>query len=306
MHWAKVTCLLCNSDQIRLLDTLAPRKLVAAWQERFRIDVSRELNGLAAIELYECAQCHLQFFYPAAAGSSAVYQELESLDWYYLTGKWEHDVALEDIPADADVLEIGCGRGEFIERLGLKTAGRVRGIELNKNAVAAAQAKGLPVSETDLHEIAGDAKEEFDVVCCFQVLEHIAQPFEFLQLCTQLLKPGGRLIVSVPNREGFLRLARNELLDQPPHHVSRWSKAVFEWIRSSLKLGIERVREEPLADYHADWYMDLQFGRFVYVPGVTGLYYRFCRSIALPLIKALRVHKLIRGHTLYTCLRKPQ
>ncbi len=45
----------------------------------------------------------------------------------------------------------------------------------------------------------------FDLVCVFHVLEHVVNPAEFLMLCSQVLKPNGRIIVEVPSLDDPLR-----------------------------------------------------------------------------------------------------
>lgn len=57
----------------------------------------------------------------------------------------------------------------------------------------------------------------YDWVTFFEVLEHQAEPLAFMQMVGKLLRPGGGIAGSVPNRNRF-RLAAYEKSDRPPYH----------------------------------------------------------------------------------------
>ena len=69
-----------------------------------------------------------------------------------------------------------------------------------------------------------DPDRRFDVVCAFQVLEHVADPLAFIAEAKARLNPGGLLFIGVPNRESYVGRLRDFPLDMPPHHVMRWSR----------------------------------------------------------------------------------
>ena len=52
----------------------------------------------------------------------------------------------------------------------------------------------------------------------FQVLEHVASPYDFIRGCVDSLKQGV-LILAVPSSDGFAGMAINNVLDMPPHHA---------------------------------------------------------------------------------------
>ena len=95
------------------------------------------------------------------------------------------------IPDQRGVLEIGCGNGFFLDRLQPLGFDQLTGIELSQEAVAKASPEIRP------HIIQGALRpglfedETFSLVCGFQVLEHLVHPNDDLQLCRQLLLPGG-------------------------------------------------------------------------------------------------------------------
>ena len=75
---------------------------------------------------------------------------------------------------------------------------RVLGSERSPQAARfAADVNGIPMVVGGLDEIADN--ERFDLIILFHVLEHLAQPLEMLRRCSTLLKPGGLIVVAVPN-----------------------------------------------------------------------------------------------------------
>lgn len=105
--------------------------------------------------------------------------------------------------ADASVLDVGCGSGALAEAI-QKKGYQVWGIELNEQAAEAARARGVHrVIQGDITSLAsvrpalGDMR--FDYLVFSDVLEHLYDPFTILTEYASLLKPGGRVLVSVPN-----------------------------------------------------------------------------------------------------------
>jgi SAM-dependent methyltransferase len=95
-----------------------------------------------------------------------------------------------------DVLDVGCGfatTSQFIQRRG----NRVVGIESNADAVAVARTRIAQVIESDLQTVPNLGK--FDAIIFADVLEHLAWPVGVLRKYAELLKPGGTIIVSLPN-----------------------------------------------------------------------------------------------------------
>lgn len=103
-----------------------------------------------------------------------------------------------------DLLDIGCGGGLLAEpmtRLGAK----VTGIDASERNIPVAQAhaeeQGLTIDyrATTAEALAGEGTK-YDVVLAMEVIEHVANPPEFMTTCGALLKPGGLLICSTLNR----------------------------------------------------------------------------------------------------------
>jgi len=174
----------------------------------------------------------------------------------------------------------------------------------SKKLIDDAQKLGRPVHLKNLDDMKLEQSGRFDVACSFQVLEHVSDPAGFLGGCVKLLKPGGRLLISVPNSIGFIRLADNDLLNTPPHHVTRWSKFVFESLPRYFSLELQKILYEPLAPYHISWYANLQLSRLPHVPYLTKVIHFFVLKLVLPLAGRTRFNRFLRGHTIYVHYQK--
>jgi len=95
------------------------------------------------------------------------------------------------------LLEIGCATGELLlqaKQLGAES----HGLEISDYAASVAREKGLNV-------ITGTTDDEpfekcsFDIILCFEVIEHVISPQKFAKQLSSLLKPGGFLLISTPN-----------------------------------------------------------------------------------------------------------
>ena len=100
------------------------------------------------------------------------------------------------------LVDVGCGNGDKL-RLAAQLGWQAQGIELDASAVRAAQAQGLDVKHGG-YELLANYDGQADCVVCSHVLEHVHQPMHMLQLLLASLKPGGVLLLSVPNANSFL------------------------------------------------------------------------------------------------------
>ena len=108
---------------------------------------------------------------------------------------------LERIPLDAtSLLELGCAAGILGQTVKARQKCRYVGVELDP-AVARIAANGLDqasVLDLDCSELPFPP-ETFDCVICADVLEHLKDPWDVLAQIFRLLRPGGHIVVSIPN-----------------------------------------------------------------------------------------------------------
>jgi SAM-dependent methyltransferase len=173
---------------------------------------------------------------------------------YYREQKPEFEFARQYLDGCRKILEIGAGAGAFGASLS-----RVDyvGLELSESAAERARARGLKVSRESLeHHVAHRGARQYDAVCAFQVLEHVPNPRQFLHHAFAALRPGGIAIFSVPDDGSFTPLVRNNVLNMPLHHQTRWRKAVFEYLAHLFDVELVACEREKLADAHLDAYLN--------------------------------------------------
>ena len=92
------------------------------------------------------------------------------------------------------LLEIGCGNGFFLEEALRQGYSPAAGVEPSHEAVAGASEHIRPFLTTGFFRPGLYAPEQLDVVCLFQVLDHLREPNTVLRECGRLLKPGGLML----------------------------------------------------------------------------------------------------------------
>lgn len=110
-----------------------------------------------------------------------------------------HRLVVEMVGRAGRVLELGCSSGYVSERLAA-AGNSVVGVESNDGDARAAErfCERVVVGDLETMELPGSGGE-YDAVLCGDVLEHLRNPVEVLRRVRPLLKPDGRLVVSVPN-----------------------------------------------------------------------------------------------------------
>ena len=144
------------------------------------------------------------------------------------------------------MLDIGCGRGEFLQLM--REAGlAARGIDLDRESVALCLARGLEAEEADLFAWL-DAQPEGSLggIFCAQVVEHLPPERlpDFVRLAATRLERGGLLAVETPNPECLAIFATHFFLD--PTHTRPVPHALMAFYLEEAGMGsIEVHRLSP-------------------------------------------------------------
>jgi len=240
-------CPVCSATLKSTSEEYSLRELLDLWKPiEFSQNVVAALSEQADFtHLFICPECKLEIFLPQIIGTPEFYSELSRQETlhYYEEDKWEFGEALKDLDRDASVIEMGCGSGSFLKKI-KPFVSEVCGIEPNPHAFQVAQGNGLKVFGTaeDISELKG----HFDSAFCFHVLEHVADPTEFLKSISLLVKPGGRIGISVPNQDGPVKFINPCIQNMPPHHATRWHRRTFRFLAEKSGLKIKRMICEPL------------------------------------------------------------
>ena len=127
------------------------------------------------------------------------------------------------------VFDIGCGFAQallYFQNKGMN----VSGLEPSSEGVAYAGSQGIKVFQAGIEELSRIDSESFDIVTIFNVLEHLRHPAETLiNIREKLLKPGGLLVIDVPNEFNDFQVIANAEYDLnewwvcPPNHINYYS-----------------------------------------------------------------------------------
>nr|WP_315382614.1 class I SAM-dependent methyltransferase [uncultured Sphingomonas sp.] len=135
------------------------------------------------------------------------------------------------VPKDAKILEIGCGTGHNLPMLG--AFGEVDAIEIDPAAREIASARlGKPVGASPLPELTGVQPGSYDLIAVLDVVEHIEDDVAALKAMASVLKPGGKILITVPAHQWMWSAH-----DVVNHHKRRYSKATL--LASLEKAGLK-------------------------------------------------------------------
>ena len=102
-------------------------------------------------------------------------------------------------------MDVGCGGGILAESIAQSGADTC-GIDLSEKALKVAELHALEVGANLIYRaisaeaLAQEQPEQYDVVTCMEMLEHVPDPASVVQACARLCKPGGTLFFSTLNR----------------------------------------------------------------------------------------------------------
>ncbi len=125
----------------------------------------------------------------------------EKPEGYY--GQGRTDVIAELEPPLGRVLDVGCGEGGAAGALRAADASWISGIEIMPEPAARAAERYDEVRVGDALEMLGEVTGPFDTILCYDVLEHLVDPAALVRRLREVVSPGGRLHISVPNARHY-------------------------------------------------------------------------------------------------------
>ena len=255
-----------------------PCPLCGATAARLLIPTSIPSAAGPAYHVVACTACELRYTRPLpdAAEFEALYPpgyhtdnstRLWSRDFPRVVLErwvmWERRRDLAALPRGR-VLDVGCGNGGFL--VGLKARGwTVQGTDTSAPGCEVARSRGIPDYHGDLAR-AGFPDGSFDAVTLWHVLEHVADPLAELAEIRRILRPGGRLVVQVPDADSLtLRLCGDRWFpfDVPRHLQHFTPRSLRETLERAGFVAVHERRFQP-TDVAASFY---SFLRLLSPPG---------------------------------------
>jgi len=236
--------------------------------------ITRDLRFDKKGDIYRCLDCELVFLdqnsFQLPAGfyekeyhqSYLTHVEPDALDpsAYFekmlkVSAPWANRF-IEMLSGNETILDMGCSTGHFIHLIKNK-AGAVYGHDLSVKEVAfCKELQGLDVSNQPLEERFKPGT--FDYITLIFVLEHISEPVAFLQYLKTFLKPGGKILIVVPNINdplvSFYDIPEFQSFYYCIEHLFYFNQKsisiLFE--KAGLSGTVLQVQEYPLAN-HLHW-----------------------------------------------------
>lgn len=261
--------------------------LIKGYKKQYNVEVESLLSPAERISIFRCKESGYRFYYPfEISGDSDFYKRLSEIDWYYMPWKWEHEICRNYIKENQRILEVGCGKGDFLKKISSQY-GNIDcvGLELNENSLFSDNK--IEIFNTTIEDFSIVNENSFDIVCSFQVLEHIALVNSFLKANIRCLRDNGLLVISVPNNESFIKYDKSAILNMPPHHMGLWTEESLRKIGEHFNLELLEVLFEPLQPYHFDYYVSLVLIKY---------FGKYLAKIILKFIKVFNLKKIIHRY----------
>lgn len=246
----EASCPVCYSKKARLLYLVdsgqaAQHFVLKEVNEQRFTELRSHIKTLwqrGACDVVRCEECGFCFASPYVAGDGRFYAlAYGNGKPGYPTWKWEFQLTYDTLQdmmrhgnlRDPNVLELGAGNGAFVKRVApaLTPKENVLCTEYSDYGKREISGYGIACLSEDIRDLGSTSRFEghFDVVCMFQVLEHMDNLDTLFEQLTWLTSKHATLFVAVPNAK---RIEFNEcngaLLDMPPNHVGRWNQSCFK------------------------------------------------------------------------------
>ena len=221
-------------------------------------DDTEEVARHNGFRIVRCRRCELVYVNPRPASDALVslYAEYHARDgadeasWNRLMGDVFRESAellcsSQDASRLGRLLDVGCGFGAFVALM-RDRGWEAEGVDPSPTVVAAAARKGRTVHLGTLERI-DSPHGIYDAVTMFYVLEHLPDPMSALRTASELLAPGGTLLIRVPHTTPIARLLAplglGGALYDPPFHLYDFSPVVLRHMLQ--RTGFVEIRTFP-------------------------------------------------------------
>lgn len=259
----RAVCPICSAEEAEALHTFGSDEVAQHYAlkesdperyERFRREIER-LWGGATCRVLRCRACGFIHADPFVPGDGPFYSLFYD-DPRFPAWKWEYEETMRVLREEAGggrlhqprVLEIGAGTGMFVGRVAreITPAGNILTLEYSDAGAAAIRAQGIASLQTDLHSLGAEYDGTFDVLCLYQVLEHMNELDRVFADLHRIAAPGALLFIAVPS-DAMMTFyeEKGAWLDTAPVHLSRWNRESFRMIGERHGWRIEAHDVEP-------------------------------------------------------------
>lgn len=199
-------------------------------------------------DIFNCYKCKYEFSSPSIPGNSKFYSWIVGMNTYYSKNRWEFKIVVDKLKQSSakNLLDIGCGDGHFLDLVReniSESSIKMYGLEHTHESILAARTRGFKIYDFQINEnISSSINEKFDAIMLFHVLEHVENPIDFLQNILTILNRSGKIYVSTPLSPMHFERFGLDILNHPPHHLSRFSITSYIEIARILRCDIQYVK----------------------------------------------------------------
>jgi 2-polyprenyl-3-methyl-5-hydroxy-6-metoxy-1,4-benzoquinol methylase len=242
-------CPVCGSSSAPVY-TLSKAKIVSGLNRFFNTSFDPAIVT-TDYTIVRCQSCTLEFADPILPGNDAFYHALVKQPGYYSDYRPEYDVVADAIGAaenSKNILDIGCGEGDFLVLLQKRGHTQLSGIDTTEASVNRCREKGLNVTNSRIESYAGGP---FQAITAFHCLEHVDDPKAFITESMRLLAPGGKLYIATPYSPQVSEMFWYHPLNNPPHHMLRLNEKAY------LRLAAETGTRAELINFQTASYTSM-------------------------------------------------
>lgn len=210
-----------------------------------------------AYRMERCVKCCLEFANPLTSPSNEWYEEAYRLLDLYPTNRWEFDYVVNRIRQYDLVGDIGCGSGMFLDHCEKKDI-ICHGLDFSTSAVLDCRERGLSADVINITEASLESslkKSVRSVIFSAHTLEHLDDPQQLFSIAHQWSVEDSTLWISVPSDRRPSRFFNEvDILDQPPHHLTRWNSESMKVLGLSNGWCLEEIVYEPISLKTVVWH----------------------------------------------------
>lgn len=302
-----VQCIVCESTELvalEAIDVVQQHKLYAPTTllRQKQLTEAAQKSSLE-YQIKRCNSCLLEYATPLIAPNSDWYDLAYQTLSLYPQKRWEYDFVINKMQKEQLLYELGCGSGEFL-KLCKEMSIPAFGFDFSPEAVLACKGKGLDANLFDLTKPAYQTSEKAKYITAFHVLEHLDCPAALFQFARSKADAKSVFWVAIPSNARPTRVfEETDFLDQPPHHMTRWTPESLKRLGSKEGWILEKVYYEPISYTTSLWWVTTRtkiYKRLVTKTHQSRLFERFIRILLTPysaMLKSL-FYKDLKGFTM--------
>ena len=246
-----VLCNLCGSDHFKTL--FSARDRLYGLEGRF--------------QYVRCDDCGLVYMNPQVIPDciSNIYPENYAPHLVHSSGADKGSgrphlpkTILDTLTTDSNVLDVGCGNGDFLHQLQQHRPCRVSGLDISESASLLAKERyGIDVFCGDIIS-APYKKKSFDLISLRSVIEHVPDPKMAMEKAFTLCKPSGLVFIKTPNCDSFgAKLFKDKWYPVDcPRHLYLFSPSTITALLEKCGFEVLKVQHKKS---HAEWLGTMQY-----------------------------------------------